>query len=108
MELNKITLLGKEYIIIDVIDNIAIPDCFVHRRNKLDYSRGNGEAKLYIGSRKNKKHKLFFNTENKMLGFFLKRDLLEYLQDAKFEYENQEQVYREDIADFWLENKKWN
>lgn len=37
-----------------------------------------------------------------MTGFLLKRDLLEYLQDAKFEYENKEQVYRENITDYWL------
>jgi len=106
MELHKITLLGKEYINIDTIDNIAIPDCFVHRRNKLDYSKGNGEAKLYIGSRKIIENQLFFSKNHKMLGFLLKRDLVEYLNDAKFEYENKEQLYRENITDFWLENKR--
>ncbi len=97
--MNEITLLGQKYINIDTIDSIAIPDCFVHRNNKLDYSRGNGETKLYVGSRKIIEHQSFFN-KTLMTDFFLKRDLLEYLQDAKFEYENQEQVHRNNIADY--------
>lgn len=51
MELNEITLLGNKYVNIETIDGIAVADSFVHNRNKLD-SRGNGEAKLYVGSRK--------------------------------------------------------
>jgi hypothetical protein len=35
MELHKIRLLDKEYINIDTIENIAIPDCFVSRQNKI-------------------------------------------------------------------------
>jgi predicted restriction endonuclease len=105
MELNEITLLGQKYINIDTLDSIAIPDCFVHRNNKLDYSRGNGEAKLYVGSRKIVERQSFFK-KTQMIGFLLKRDLLEYLQDAKFEYENKEQVYRKNISDYWLENKQ--
>ncbi len=101
---NKIILLGQEYISIDTLDSIAIPDCFVHRNNKLNYSRGNGEAKLYVGSRKTIGTQSFF-TKTQMLGFLLKKDLLEYLQDAKFEYENQEQVYRNNISNYWLNNK---
>lgn len=100
--LNEITLLGQKYINIDTLDSIAIPDCFV-KRNKL--GTAHGEAKLYVGSRKNTEIKSFFN-KTPMTGFLLKRDLLEYLQDAKFEYENQEQAYRNSIADFWLENKQ--
>jgi len=100
--LNEITLLGQKYINIDTIDSIAIPDCFV-KRNKL--GSGNGEAKLYVGSRKNMESQSFFS-KSTMSGFLLKRDLLEYLQDAKFEHENQEHAYRNSIADFWLENKK--
>ncbi|WP_375332314.1 HNH endonuclease [Candidatus Tisiphia endosymbiont of Temnostethus pusillus] len=102
---NELTLLGQKYININTFDSIVIPDCFVHRRNKLDYSRGNGEAKLYIGSRKSIEIQSFFK-KTSMTGFLLKRDLLEYLQDAKFEYENKEQVYRENITDYWLENNK--
>ena len=105
MGLNEITLLGKKYIIIDVLDSIAIPDCFVHRNNKLDCQRGNGEAKLYVGPRQTIEKQLFFR-KTQMHGFLLKRDLLEYLQDAKFEYENQEQIYRNNISDYWLDNNK--
>jgi putative restriction endonuclease len=105
MELNEITLLGQKYINIDTLDSITIPDSFVHRNNKLDYSTGNGEAKLYVGSRKIIEKQLFFK-KTQMIGFLLKRDLLEYLQDAKFEYENKEQIYRNNISDYWLNNKK--
>ena len=60
---------------------------------------------MYVGPRQRIEEKSFFN-KSRMEGFLLKRDLLEYLQDAKFEYENQEQIYRNDIADYWLENKQ--
>jgi predicted restriction endonuclease len=104
MELHKIRLLDKEYINIDTIENIAIPDCFVSRQNKIGL--GNGEAKLYIGSRKIIEHKNFFSKNNKMIGFLLKKDLLDYLQDSRFEYANQEQNYLNNISEYWLENKQ--
>ena len=67
--LNEITLLGQKYINIDTLDSIAIPDCFV-KRNKL--GTAHGEAKLYVGSRKNTEIKSFFN-KTPMTGFLLKR-----------------------------------
>jgi len=103
METNKITLLGENYIVEDVIDTITISDSFVARQNKI--GTGNGEAKLYIGSRNNSQYSSFFK-EGPMNGFLLKRDMLEYLLDARFEYENQEQAYRKNISDYWLDNKK--
>jgi predicted restriction endonuclease len=100
--MHEITLFGEKYININTLDSIAIPDCFV-KRNKI--GTAHGEAKLYVGSRKNKEIQSFFEKIS-MTGFLLKRDLLEYLEDAKFEYKNQEQEYRNSIADFWLENKQ--
>lgn len=96
-------LLNQKWVIVDIIDAIAIPDCFV-KRNKLDFSTGHGEAKLYIGAQNTIENKAFFSKQ-KMQGLFRKKDLLSYLEDAKFEYENSEQVYRKDIAQYWLENR---
>ena len=103
MVLNKINILDKEYINIDVIDGIAIADSFVHRSNKLEEFGGNGEAKLYVGSKKNIERASFFSNY-KMNGFLLKKDLIDYLKDAEFEYKNQEQKYHNNIFENWSKN----
>ena len=41
-----------------------------------------------------------------MPGILLKRELLEYLQDAKFEYKNKEQDCLNKITDFWFKNNQ--
>lgn len=99
---NKITILGKDYYIIDVIDKITIADSFV-ARNKI--GSGNGEAKLYIGPRKlSKKYLDFFDNFSDSFGFFIKKDLINYLHEAEIEYQEQGQGYKHDISEFYIEN----
>jgi len=81
----------------DEIDNIPIVDSFV-KKNKIGI--GSGEGRLYVGSQKTRNFDDFFNNfQNK--GFFLKKDFENYLNDAKFEYEQQEQEYQKDISASW-------
>jgi predicted restriction endonuclease len=97
-EKQKIKILDIEYTIIDQIENISIPDSFV-KVNKIGI--GSGEARLYLGSQKNDFENFFGSYPAKC--FLLKKDLGSYLVDARFEYEEQEQVYQKDISKFWQE-----
>ncbi|MHA1541143.1 MAG: HNH endonuclease [Alphaproteobacteria bacterium] len=99
-----IKVLGEDYFVLDVIEHITIPDCFVVKRNKVGNS--NGEAKLYLGSRKKEVYfRSFFDNFQNTKAFFLKQDFFSYLNDAKLEYEIQEQGYNISISHFWGENK---
>jgi hypothetical protein len=95
-----IELNGEKFELIDEINNIPIVDSFV-KKNKV--GRGSGEARLYIGSQRgNQDFALFFNNFPAK-ALFLKKDFEDYLNDAKFEYEQQEQVYLRDISGDWQE-----
>ncbi|MDD4625235.1 MAG: HNH endonuclease [Candidatus Paceibacterota bacterium] len=96
-EKNFIKIDSERFELIDEIDNIPVVDSFV-KKNKI--GRGSGEARLYVGSQRMRNFDDFFNYfHNK--GFFLKKDFEDYLSDAKFEYEQQEQKYQEDISSDW-------
>lgn len=98
---DQIKIDNKIYKIVDEIDNIPIADSFV-KNNKIQGTTGHGEAKLYVGAQQKRNFNDFFNGfRDKAL--FLKKDFISYLNDAKFEYEQQEQVYREDISTKWQE-----
>lgn len=115
----KIKIEEKEYFIIDSIQNLRAEDSFIHRQNKLKIFKGNGEARKYIGSytgTNGKKLSDFFEYSdwgNNKDGsrsysviqqnscFFSKSNLLKYLFDAKMEYQNQEQVYNNDISNYF-------
>ncbi len=96
---NQINIDTELYDLIDQIDNISVVDSFV-KKNKV--GRGNGEARLYLGAQKNELHDFdaFFDDFSGK-AFFLKRDFDDYLNDARFEYEQQEQAYQEDISADW-------
>ncbi len=94
---NLIEIDNEIFEVIDEIDNIPIVDSFV-KKNKI--GRGSGEARLYVGSQKTMDFDDFFN-DFKSEGFFLKKDLENYLNDSKFEYEQQEQKYQKDISGDW-------
>jgi putative restriction endonuclease len=96
---NHISLNGENFELKDEWDNIPIADSFV-KNNKLKGTTGHGEAKLYVGALQKKNFDQFFG-KFPASSFFLKKDLMDYLDDAKFEYEQQEQEYREDIAEKW-------
>lgn len=98
-EITHVDIEGVQYELLDEIDNIPIADSFV-KVNKLEGTRGHGEAKLYIGAVQRKNFNTFFE-EFTGKGIFLKKDFADYLNDAKFEYEQQEQKYRQNIAEKW-------
>ncbi len=99
---NKITIEGIEYEIIDQIDSVSIADSFV-LKNKIGI--GHGEAKLYIGSQNRQTEFTNFFGDFTQKAVFLKKDFVDYLDDAKFEYEEQEQGYQKDIAVHWDDYK---
>jgi putative restriction endonuclease len=41
----KIHIEGKEYFIIDSIQNLRAEDSFIYRKNKLQMYKGNGESR---------------------------------------------------------------
>ncbi len=94
---NRIEIGGENFELIDELDNIPIVDSFV-KENKIGH--GSGEARLYIGPQERTNYQVFFNNFQDK-GFFLKKDFEIYLNDAKFEYEQQEQGYQKDISESW-------
>jgi len=100
MELKeKVNIEGDLYLLKDV-KNVVITDSFV-LANKLSYTTGHGEARLYTGSVKTDYE--FFNNFQNIKGLFYKNHLLSYLDDAKFEYQKQSQTYRKDISKSWVQ-----
>ncbi len=102
--MNNVIKLGNDaYEVVDQIDEVRIADSFV-KENKV--GTGNGEARLYLGSQANegKDFEAFFG-DFSAKALFLKRDFEDYLSDAKFEYEEQEQAYQQDIAAHWQRYK---
>lgn len=95
---NEINLNNKKYQLIDQIDNIAIVDSFV-KKNKI--GTGNGEARLYLGSQQSENDFKAFFGDFSPKAFFLKIDFEDYLNDARFEYEEQEQGYQKNISEDW-------
>ncbi len=100
-EENYIEIGGVIFKLLDEVDNIPLADSFV-KSNKLQGTTGHGEAKLYVGAQQRKNFDEFFGDFSGK-GFFLKKDFADYLEDAKFEYEQQEQKYRQDISEKWEE-----
>lgn len=97
--MENIVIDDETYELLGQIDNIPIVDSFV-KKNKI--GRGNGEARLYLGSQKNDKYNYVdFFGDFSSKSFFLRRDFEDYLNDAKFEYEQQEQGYQDDISEDW-------
>ncbi|MBW4888255.1 HNH endonuclease [Mucilaginibacter sp. HMF5004] len=107
--MNRIDILNKSYEIVDEIESIAIVDSFV-KVNKLKpiivgAKPGHGEARLYVGPQSiDNDFKVFFNYFQDNSCFFLKSDFLDYLNDAEYEYKNQEQEYNKDLKPLWSEN----
>lgn len=99
------TLIGGEKFFLDSIyeHNVSIPDCFVMRSNKL--GGGNGEAKLYLGTKDEMRS--FFGNEAAFVArcFLLKSDLLTYLNAIEKEYKSPTQNYKskEEFPKLWDE-----
>lgn len=131
-ELQKIKIGDIEYLIIDSIQDFRAEDSFIHRTNKLAQFVGNGESKKYVGSYSGEsgvKISKFFNYSNwgteytdpihhkktepaarannaiiqDKKCFFSKINMLKYLDDAKAEYYDKEQIYHNDISTYFEE-----
>lgn len=82
----------KEFNEIDTVEKITIADSFVVVSNKL--GDGHGEKKLYIGN-DNDNLRRFYGAKGFVINcFFLKQDLLKFLQDLKSEYINPQLPYQ--------------
>lgn len=105
--LNSLFLNEIEFHLLEEVGNIAIVDSFV-KQNKLKpigkEKPGHGEARLYVGAQSSTIGSFFNNFATKPKCFLFKNDLLEYLKDAKYEYDFKEQEYYKDIKPFWQEN----
>lgn len=126
----KIKIDNIEYYIIDSIQDFRAEDSFIHRTNKLAQFRGNGESKKHIGTyagqggrnlsnffgydswgteyidrAKNRKTFVVAKEFNAVVSeercFFSKSNLLKYLKDARNEYMTKEQIYHQNISDFY-------
>lgn len=118
----KIKIEGKEFFIIDSIQNLRAEDSFIYRKNKLKMFKGNGESRKYVGSYigssgdrlsdffeyqdwgKGKENGKRVYTPIQEKCFFSKTNLLKYLYDARIEYQKQEQIYNFDISEFYNEH----
>lgn len=83
---------------LDVVQ-IRVADSF----SLIKTGHGHGEARLYIGSTARNWNDFFDDYDVEC--FFTKKDLSEYLDTAKFEYEEQQQPYIKDIRPLWYDNK---
>lgn len=130
--LQKIKIDGKEYFIIDSIQDFRAEDSFIHRKNKLAQFKGNGESKKHVGTYSGEKGEMMSNffdysewglehydskkkrktfASAKESGalisenrcFFSKSNFQKYLNDAKTEYFAQEQHYHNNISEYYNE-----
>ncbi|MCY4299432.1 MAG: HNH endonuclease [Flavobacteriaceae bacterium] len=89
----SVKILNNEFNVVGIKERITVPDCNVVPNNKI--GKGNGESKIYVGSRKDSNNVKFFGQCGFTLNcFLLKRDLIGYLEETKMEYLNPTQKYQ--------------
>ena len=101
---DKIKIDNVEYNIIDTIEKMTVPDCFVVSSNTI--GKGHGEAKFYIGSRNKSEILDFFGGQGFNVKCFIKKnDLQSYMKEVKDEYFNPEQNYtdKNNFPNLWGE-----
>lgn len=92
---------GQDFSFQDTYDSIiTVPDCYVCNANKI--GAGNGEAKLYIGS-KPAMHAFFGDEGFSAECFLLKSDLISYLNAMRDEYFQPSFEYRkkDNLPSLW-------
>jgi len=101
--MQEIIIDGGKYRIVDAREYMTIPDCFV-LKNKI--GKGHGEAKFYVGNENEETMTFFDDFDRKCI--FVKSDFIKYLDDAKYEYQNPEQDYknRQELGVNWEEYMK--
>jgi len=78
---------GKQFEFVSSWHPLEIPDSFVVRSNKLLSTRGNGEAKFYVGSVEDSSLRTFFGKKFFRIQAFMRRDdLISYMDSVKSEY----------------------
>lgn len=83
-------ILGQSYAIEDVSRTLTVPDCNVLGPNKI--GTGHGEGKFYFGTKEELSS--FFGEGNAPIKcFFLRTDLLHYMEAIRLEYTNPSQPY---------------
>ncbi len=98
---DEIEVNGQKYEIVDTVEKMTVPDCFVVSSNKI--GTAHGEAKFYVGN-ENEQVRDFFGTKGfNITCFVLKKDLIKYLEDCKEEYLNPEQPYqkKQEMPQLW-------
>ena len=96
-------IVGEKFTFIDTIEHpITVADSWVAQSNKL--GEGNGEAKLYIGSR-DSMEEFYGGKSFRASCFVLKKDLIAYMQTMKAEYMHPSQSYRKkfELSALWKE-----
>lgn len=97
---------GEKFTFVDTFETpIAVADSWVMPKNKL--GDGNGEAKLYIGSR-DRMEQFFGEIGFKASCFVLRQDLLAYMNAIKSEYFTPSQDYRGKFEMRWLWQERMN
>jgi len=89
---------GQNYEVLDAKEHMTAADSWV-LKNKIGI--GHGEAKFYVGQDGGVLWGFFDNLNRKC--FFLKTDLIKYLEEVKEEYENPQQPYKnkKDMVEDW-------
>ncbi|CAN4271146.1 COG3440 Predicted restriction endonuclease [Methylophilaceae bacterium] len=119
----KIKIEDEEYFIIDSIQDLRAEDSFIHNRNKLEMFVGKGEARKYVGSYTGEdgqglsdffEYSKWGDVEvdgvrtypviQERNCFFSKSNLLKYLEDSRIEYQKKEQVYKNNITEYYQKN----
>ncbi|MDO4185928.1 MAG: HNH endonuclease signature motif containing protein [Bacteroidales bacterium] len=94
---------GERFTFVDTFETpIKVADSWVMPKNKL--GDGNGEAKLYVGSR-DKMEQFFGEIGFRVTCFVLRQDLQAYMNAIKAEYFAPSQEYRghDEMQSLWLE-----
>ena len=94
---------GEKFTFVDTFESpITVADSWVMPKNKL--GDGNGEAKLYVGSR-DKMEAFFGEIDFTVTCFVLRQDLLAYMNAIKAEYLTPSQDYRgkDEMRSLWSE-----
>ena len=78
---------GNDFTLSSTWMPLEVPDSFVVPSNKLLSTRGNGEAKLYVGSSADASLRTFFGKKPFKLRAFMQRDeLIQYMDLVKADY----------------------
>lgn len=94
-------ILGEQFRIVDQFYNwMTVTDCWVSQKNEI--GGGHGEAKFYIGS-KDEMYNFYGSPGFNVKCFFLKKDLIDYMNALKNEYLFPSQNYKakEEFPQLW-------